>query len=266
MCASYTPFPPDPVPPLDPRNPVAQALAKRQRWSYFHTHRVDAALVSRAVAEKRSIEFDIWAEDWIVAIQHPPSFYKSRGEAPPFNIDLEDAVRLVEGGDDGCVVVLDAKSSAALACVNVLVARLGTHRCVVHAFCRELAFPRPAAVAHQAHWDDEDQPLEAVLRASWHGDTRAAVAVTCRHVTPERLDDPDLRVVDKCAHWLPGKADVVGLWLPRGVAPPKSVAARLLEAGVLVSFNADAEVKGAAALPAPCVCMTDHLDRASEHA
>ena len=52
-------------------------------------------------------------------------------------------------GDDGCVVVLDAKSSAALACVNVLVARLGTHRCVVHAFCRELAFPRPAEAARR---------------------------------------------------------------------------------------------------------------------
>lgn len=254
---------------VDPRHPVAAALKNNARWSYFHTHRVDDALVARAVEHNRSIEFDIYARDGRATIQHPPAFYVENGAAPPANMDLEDAIAAVEASA-ACVVVLDAKSREALGVIAELVARLGTHRCVVHAFLDELRFdPPPAGARPRAHWVDEDLPLDEVVRAAAPagGPHRAALFVTCRHVTPDRLGDAAaFGVLERIEAKLAGAVDAVGFWLPGGVAPPAAVAARLLRSGLLVSFNADAEAAGAAALPAPCVCMTDVLDRATRHA
>ena len=133
MSAARLP-PPPPTPPkaadarravvaLDPRHPIATSLAQGHHWSYFHTHVVTKAIVERAVAENRSIEFDVFAEGGRATIQHPPAFYEERGLPPPSNMDLEEAVALVEASDR-CVLVLDAKSRDALAVIRTLVARL----------------------------------------------------------------------------------------------------------------------------------------------
>ena len=96
---------------------------------------------------------------------------------------------------------------------------------------------------------------------------RAAVALTCRHVTPERIADASFGVLDRIERLAATKADILGLWLPGGRAPTRDVQSRLLRGGLLVSFNADSEPDaGVEALPGPCVGMTDHLDRATVHA
>ena len=154
--------PPPPTPPkaadarravvaLDPRHPIATSLAQGHHWSYFHTHVVTKAIVERAVAENRSIEFDVFAEGGRATIQHPPAFYAERGLPPPSNMDLEEAVALVEASDR-CVLVLDAKSRDALAVIRTLVARLGTHRVVVHGFAEELDFGLPPGDVFCPRW------------------------------------------------------------------------------------------------------------------
>ena len=253
--------------PLDAANPIALARAASTRWSYFHTHTVAPRDVQLAIEQRRSIEFDVYCgQDGVALIQHPPTFYTSpkKKRSPPCNMDLEAAIRLVEASDKSCVVVLDAKSRAALDVIRALVARLGTDRTVVHAFVRELAFSLPIGSVRSQHWDDEDQCVDDVLRAAAPPGSpcRSAVMLTCRHVTPERLVDPEFGVLERIEREARG-ADVVGLWLPGGVAPPAGVCARLLRAGLLVTFNADSEPNGAEALPAPCVAMTDHLERSS---
>ena len=84
-------------------------------------------------------------------IQHPPAFYAERGLPPPSNMDLEEAVALVEASDR-CVLVLDAKSRDALAVIRTLVARLGTHRVVVHGFAEELDFGLPPGDVFCPRW------------------------------------------------------------------------------------------------------------------
>jgi rhodanese-related sulfurtransferase len=154
--------PPPPTPPkaadarravvaLDPRHPISAALAQGRHWSYFHTHVVTKAIVERAVAENRSVEFDVFAEGGRATIQHPPAFYAERGLPPPSNMDLEEAVALVEASDR-CVLVLDAKSRDALAVIRTLVARLGTHRVVVHGFAEELDFGLPPGDVFCPRW------------------------------------------------------------------------------------------------------------------
>jgi len=265
---------------LDPRNPIALARMRSSSWHYFHTHVVtsndlEASLLS---TQPRSIELDVYTTPDGVSssIQHPPVYYTSKRKPRPANLPLEEAVALFEAAGPNAVVVLDAKSRTALDTIAGLVARLGTHRVVVHAFAQELAMdPLPDDVSPEPHTVDEDVPLAEVIRAASPpgSSVRAAVMLTCRHVTPERLAARDeFRIVDRilaATKSASGGIDVIGLWLPGGRAPPIAVRDELLQNDLLVSFNIDSElsVTGAEEMDyaVPYVGMTDVLSRATVH-
>ena len=254
---------------VDPENPVPRAFREKKAWLYFHTHTVTRDTVEASA--KQSIEFDVYAPGpgAECTIQHPNVFYSSRGQPLPANLALEAAVQAFEAtGPEQSVLVLDCKSRHALPKIQELVARLGAHRTVVHGFVKELAFlPLPAGVETQPHWVDEDQSIaDLVAAASPPGvEHRAAVMVTCRHVTLERLESSEWGVPERIEAVAGGHGvDCVGLWLPGGVAPPREVAARLLRAGLLLSYNVDTDEPGSEPpLPGPFVGMTDTLFRAS---
>ena len=161
-------------------------------------------------------------------------------------------------------------------------ARLGPRRVIVHGFAKELSFdPPPNGVVPSPHWVDEDLPLEDIVEAAAcpYGDAspyRAAVMITCRHVDPVRLASPEWGVLERVGRFAGRNSvgtgrgygagvDVVGLWLPGGKAPPRSVVQRLEEhSGLLVSYNIDSDEGRASPLvPSPYVGMTDFLDRAT---
>ena len=174
-------------------------------------------------------------------------------------------MRTFEAGDPNTVLILDAKSRVALDTIQQLVGRLGIHRVVVHGFAKELSFePMPEGVERQVHWVDEDLPLADIVRAACPpgGGPRAGVMVTCRHVTPERVGSKEWGVVESLASLAAQGVDVAGLWLPGGRAPPREVAAQLLEQGLLVSYNVGSEVLQTVLLP-PFVGMTDVLSEAT---
>lgn len=228
---------------------------------------VDADHLRAAVQKGQSIEFDVYkGPDTIATIQHPPLFYKHQTLPLPANLPLEEAVHLFESGHPDTIVVLDAKSRRALSVIRELVERLGTHRVVVHAFAKELSFdPPPEGIEVEPHWVDEDLPLsEVVAAASPAGcQFRAAVALTCRHVTPDRLASPEWDVIGQVEKYTDNLGvDIIGLWLPGGRAPEVAVAERLLKRDLLVSYNIDSE-KLDHTFPKPHVGMTDFLDRAT---
>jgi hypothetical protein len=252
---------------LDPRNAVARARSSGRAFVYYHTHVVDEQRVLAASAQARSIEFDVFAAPGVApTIQHPPAFYTHQRLPPPSNMELEAAVRLFEAGRREAVLVLDAKSRAALPVIARLVQRLGTDRVILHAFAAELSFDVPPTVSVEPHWADEDLPIAEVLAAASPPGLpyRAAVMVTCRHVTAALVDDTcKSHVLQRVESVAAGRADVIGLWLPGGVAPSAEVVAHLWELGLLVSFNWDSQPPEQIGFQAPYVAMTDVLERAT---
>lgn len=267
--------------PIHPDNPVARAFrhggGKSTPFIYYHTHVVTSERVQASFS--RSIEFDVYVETVAegsapkARIQHPPRFYRPHTDRPlPPNLPLSDALDLFEKGDSRSVLVLDAKSRAALPHIRGLVARLGVHRVLVHAFATELVFSaEECAPPPEPHEEDENVPLADVVEAaSPEGGTyRAAVLLTCRNAARELsgdgVDEGARRCFETIERATAGKGvDVVGLWLqPGGVAPPPGLVRRLAdEAGLLVSFNVDSDT--AAELDGlPYVGMTDVLEHAT---
>jgi len=281
---------------LDPLNPVAVALREGRPFHYFHTHAVTHPLLRAAERQAKSIDFDIYRDirgglHNPPLIQHPPAYYSHLGLPLPDNLPLLEAMRVFEAeAHRDTVLVLDAKSKGALGVIQQMVQKLGSHRVIVHGFAAQLSFtPPPRGVEPQPHWKEEDIAVQDLVAAASPPGARhrAAVMVTCRHVTPARLHSPQWGVMsrlERVAHKRHG-VDVVGFWLPGGKAPPCSFAEELLARQQLVSFNLDAEhaaccgnqsqegVWGAAeacgeaiAFPAPYVGMTDLLHRATINA
>lgn len=241
--------------PLHPQNPVARARHSGMPFVYYHSHVVDESTLAASdvtMGSAGSMEFDVYADHndrpGEARIQHPPDFYVKNPKAPPpASLPLKQAVHTFAAGGQHRAFVLDIKSTAAIPVVQKLVAQIGPERVLVHAFAKDLYFStdEEAEVKRKTkpHWMVEAQAIEDIVRAaSPEGSSfRAAVLLTCRYLTHARLADPQWNIVSRIGAATAGKGvDVVGLWLPRGVAPPSSVARQLRdEHGLLVSFNVD---------------------------
>lgn len=248
-------------------NPIFLSKKTKRPFVYYHTHRVYDKNLEEAIDHKKSIELDIafdsdgtFYNKGDFYIGHPVSFYTEFGKEFYKNMLLEDAVKKLEQ-NPSIFVVLDCKNIKAIPKMKEIVKRLGSHRCLFHAFIKEWTFePLEANIEIEPHWKDEDIPLKEVLEFKQRN--KVPIIGACRGFSAERLNNKD--VVSKVLASVKNKdIDCISLYMPGTELPPLAIARQITQAGYLNWINVD-KIANIDLSDVTYIGMTDILEKASD--
>lgn len=106
---------------------------------FYHTHVVTEETINESIAQNKSIDLDISVDsDGIPYLGHTEEYYEINGIQRPKTTPIETAIKRLE--DSNIPIIVDCKHRDAWPIVEEYVRRLGSYRCLVHAFAEEFKF------------------------------------------------------------------------------------------------------------------------------
>jgi hypothetical protein len=116
-----------------------RVLISKRPVVLFHTWTVTRELLTRAIAEKRSMDLDVCVDDKGNQYLGHSKEYHDKTYQPLFNsMPLWEAVELI--ARSAIPVIVDYKHFEAWPVVEEVVLKLGPERCLVHSFVSDLKF------------------------------------------------------------------------------------------------------------------------------
>jgi 1-acyl-sn-glycerol-3-phosphate acyltransferase len=245
--------------PIESIHPLERARQLKKPFIYWHVREVNEITVQEAIRRSTSIELDIAYDDEIgeVYVGHPKEYYKENNLPLPKNINIDEAVKLLEQAKD-VVLILDCKHTKALPKIKEIIQRLGAHRCILHSFIKEWSEPYPDGVKKEAHWEAEDLPYEAIKEII--SETSVKTIGAMHALSEQRVRDENLlsRVLLMAKSF-----ESISVYLPGVKLPPEEFSREIIEAGYLPCISQDEVVKSGVKLDFPYIGMADNPDYAT---
>ncbi len=114
-------------------------IQRRKPFVLCHTHLVTEEILSRAMAENKSIDLDVSIDDQgNPYLGHSQEYYRMSGNKPDRSMPLWEAVEKVAAGK--IPVVVDCKDARSWQVIEEVIGKIGPHRCLADTFVSELKF------------------------------------------------------------------------------------------------------------------------------
>ncbi|MEI6327380.1 MAG: hypothetical protein WCO78_04680 [Candidatus Roizmanbacteria bacterium] len=105
----------------------------------FHTYSVTKESVTRAIEEQKSMDLDVCVDErGKPYIGHSQEFYRISSEKQQECLSLWEAVDLIAKAS--IPIIIDCKHHDAWQVVEEVIRKIGSHRCLLHAYANELKF------------------------------------------------------------------------------------------------------------------------------